>query len=217
MTENEAIFNLSGTEIKVLLSGLGYENVMGIFSEEKENEPQYSKIINVILNLVNQGIVRFDEGKMYVDDNLSDMLCRIGDSKCSFSVTFPASSSTLSGYFSDTFTVICESMVYQNDRYIIRCCSKTELFEDLFGHEDMGKIQKMDSDISEENLWNGNLYTIVSIDIFRKFEHYAEICVCSHAFGVPEIVTKYTNGSEKSLEYTKENFFSLLNSMTLSE
>ncbi len=215
--KEEKFYVFSGTEIKVLLSGLGYENVMGFFHDEKDREPQYSEILNVILNLVNQKIIGFDAGKMYINESLSKALCHIGDSTCSFSVAFPVSGKTVSYYFSGDSVAVCEPMVYRKDRYIVRHCSKEEFFQKFFGYDDMEKLLKTESDISEKNVWKDNLDTVALVNVFRRYEHYAEISIRSHAFGNAEMTVRYENGSEDTADYSEESFMFLFDSFMKSE
>lgn len=216
MTEkDEKFYVFSAAEIKILLSGIGYENVMGFFHGEKD-EPQYSEILNVILNLVNQKIIGFDAGKMYINESLTGVLSHIGDSTFSASVTFPVSGKTVSYYFDGDSVAVCEPMVYQKDRYIVRQCSISEFFGEFFGNDDMEKLLKNDSEISEKNVWKDNLNTVALIEVFRKYDSFAEISIRSHAFGNSEMTVRYANGTEETADYSEENFVFLFEDMMQS-
>ena len=166
---------------------------------------------------MNQGIVQFRNEKMYIEDSLSQLLSCIGDSIFSVSVSFPMSSRVTSCYCSEDAAVVCEPLVYQTDRYILKGCSFTEFLEEICEYNDLSDLSKNDYDISEKNVWNNSLNTVAFIDVFKKFEHYAEISICSHAFDAPEMIIRYINGSEDTAVYSKENLISLLDSIISSK
>ena len=68
----------------------------------------------------------------------------------------------------------------------------------------LAELQKTDENMSEVNLWEDKLNTVLVIDMFKNLKHYALIDVRSHAFGSSEITVRYEDCKEKKKVYSEQ-------------
>ena len=180
---------VSETELKIMLTGLGYEHAFGLFSPEEQTRQEETRenVLKIIVSMLNDRKIKSDGEKILICKPLEEIVRIIGEAERSALMSLLGEESQLCCYFSSQ-TAICETVAYQPKMFRLSKSDPKSVAERIVnsgiypeGYENSGTDE-------ERNLWEKSGIKVLTAEFFNGCEPEAKLEVEFPAIGQAEII-----------------------------
>lgn len=186
-------------ELKVLLAGLGYESVVGLFSHRAE--PQ---VIPVLRGLTEHRQIWSDGARFHVSAALEGLLRTMGSARRIVTIGLLGEEQSLCCYCARPM-VVCQAQEWQPSVFRLERSSAqalaarlAEKTEELFDHGE-------EDATSEEQLWSEHKTRILDLKLYEDGQLVQQMQGVCSVLQPPELVLSWPDGTRTALPWTREN------------
>lgn len=199
---------VSETELKIMIAGLGYEHVFGLFEENQDEEESRDKILKVIVSMLGEKKLRSDGESIYISDPLKAIVSIVAKANRTALVQFMGERTEFCCYFSSQ-TAVCEVTDYQPKMFRLsmsdtQSVAKRIVDMDIYPNPDICK----ETDDSKR-LWEQNGIKVLTAQFYSNCVLNSKLEVEFPALGNAQIVIS-ENGSVNKLDFNKETLYKVL-------
>lgn len=187
---------VSEQELKILLAGLGYEQIHGLFASEQVI-PR-CQVLQEMISMMRQGKIHRDGAAFHVSPQLEQLLARMG---MAHRVLLLHAEEEYCCYCGAE-TVLCQSVPYNPQLLrisILQAEQVTELAMDGLP-EDGDVLFRLD----EQSLWQADIKTLLSAELYQDGIPVMQLSVRQLAIQPPEICVRWGELPEQCIPYSQE-------------
>ena len=187
-------------ELWVLLAGLGYESVSGLFCRQTR-EPQ---VVQVLRELTDQRQIWSDGERFHVSQPLERMLRGIGDARRILTIRTREEEQGLCCYCGSAL-ILCRELDWQPSMLRLRAAEAEEIVRMLAEKTASVYAHEEEAAPSGEQLWTEHAAQVLEL---RCYVDGALVRRLEGVWGVlqpPELLLSWPDGTRTALPWTREN------------
>ena len=199
MEQNESLI-FGEKELQVLLAGMGFSQVYGLFSEQVT---QREEILQTMVALVRKKHLKAQDDGLHLDTQLRELLQDIGTAEKLLLITAPGQQYCC---YCGEQPIICQPVRYSPGMLRLTRMSAKALLEELDADEVLPEDTEQTGELTEELLWEDNAQELLRAELRSGEQTVLTAAVRDSVVREREIYIEWQDGNHQLLPYSRELF-----------